>query len=584
MVPSYIALIPQACFVAAVVLGLRVVAWFVYMMVIAPLSDPMRHLPGPDGSLLESHIQRVMDPELSFQTYKDWRTRYGKTFRFQGFGRHDYRLMTFDIRAISHIMSSSNYEKPWQTRSFLGRLIGKGIFSSEGRAHELQRRIVAPAFSHHSVTRATTIFFRKADEVCDRWRDIIAERMEQTRGDAHSSAHQGPFPVPSTVVDIAAWISRASFDVIGLAGFGYDFHALKDESEEVYCAYRKMFRIADKGLNLWQILELYFPVLRKIFVTDDIRITNESKKIIAKAGQAIVAEKKRAFQEAQVHGDEEKDLLTLLIKSNLHNSKELRLTDEELQDQCSTFLLAGSDSVSTAISWCFQFLAMYPDVQIRLRRELSGAPYKIEGLESDNSMDSGFVDTSARARWYEIARMPLLDHVIRETLRLHPPVHSTIRVALKDDYVPLHHPVTLRNGRLVGSHDQRSEIWERDIKIRKGTYVHIPLEGYNLSQDQWGEDALSFNPDRWKQFRHKNTPSLTPGSNLMTFGYGSSSCLGYRFTIAEMKVFIATILPQFEFALAGDVEVSRFNAIITRPYVKGKWSEGTQMPISIREL
>lgn len=40
--------------------------------------------------------------------------------------KHDYRLMSFDFRVISHVLTSSNYQKPWQTRSFLGRLIGRG--------------------------------------------------------------------------------------------------------------------------------------------------------------------------------------------------------------------------------------------------------------------------------------------------------------------------------------------------------------------------------------------------------------------------------------------------------------------------
>jgi hypothetical protein len=69
-------------------------------------------------------------------------------------------------------------------------------------------------------------------------------------------------------IDIANWIARGSLDVVGLAVLNYDFHALQDESEEVYNAYRRMFNIADKGLNLWGVLELYLPILRKIFVSN----------------------------------------------------------------------------------------------------------------------------------------------------------------------------------------------------------------------------------------------------------------------------------------------------------------------------
>ena len=167
--------------------------------------------------------------------------------------------MTFDLRVVTHVLSTSGYEKPWQTRAFLGRLIGRGIFSMEGSAHTMQRRIIAPAFTHQSVKQMTPVFFKKADELAEKWKDIIAEKWETTEVTT-------PPRVANAIIDVAHWISRASFDVIGLAGFNYDFHALTDESEKVYGAYRRMFNIADKRLGLWQVLELYFPILRKIWV------------------------------------------------------------------------------------------------------------------------------------------------------------------------------------------------------------------------------------------------------------------------------------------------------------------------------
>lgn len=84
-------------------------------------------------------------PSLSYKTHADWTKRFGQTFRVHGYGRvssllydvinffqylsqHDYRLLTFDFRSIVHILSSSSFEKPWQTRSFLTRLLGRGEY------------------------------------------------------------------------------------------------------------------------------------------------------------------------------------------------------------------------------------------------------------------------------------------------------------------------------------------------------------------------------------------------------------------------------------------------------------------------
>ncbi len=186
--------------------------------------------------------------------------------------------MTFDFRSIVHVLSSPVYEKPWQTRSFMGRLIGRGmstiicssavpdysglgIFSMEGAEHRMQRRIMAPAFTHQAIRNMAPIFFRKAEQLCERWKEIV--------GPGVKIEEDSSIPELSGVrIDVAHWITCASFDVMGLAGFNYDFHSLQDETEEVYSAYRRMFNIANNGLGMRGILELYFPILRKIFVSD----------------------------------------------------------------------------------------------------------------------------------------------------------------------------------------------------------------------------------------------------------------------------------------------------------------------------
>ena len=86
-------------------------------------------------------------------------------------------------------------------------------------------------------------------------------------------------------------------------------------------------------------------------------------------------------------------------------------------------------------------------------------------------------------------------------------------------------------------------------------------------------------PDRWASLDHSSTlPGL---GNVMTFGFGPHSCLGYKFTVNEMKVFLATILPQFTFTLAEGIEIAKFNSILTRPCIKDNWELGMQLPIIV---
>jgi len=130
-------------------------------------------------------------------------------------------------------------------------------------------------------------------------------------------------------------------------------------------------------------------------------------------------------------------------------------------DQISTLLFAGSDTTSLAVAWCLHHLSLNPRIQTRLKEELQS----LRSVEELSVVD----------------KLPYLNAVVQETLRLSPPAHSTIRVAMRDDMIPLSHPINLRDGAVV-----------REVHIRKGSYVHIPIEGLNMSKDIWGKDALIF--------------------------------------------------------------------------------------------
>ncbi|TFK40912.1 cytochrome P450 [Crucibulum laeve] len=548
---------------------LRGVVWLLNLLFLLPLSDPLQHLPGPDGSRLQSHFNQVMNPELTPEMNENWSKKYGKSFRFHGFGKHDYRLMSFDFRVITHVLNSpALYERPWQTRDFLATLFGRGIFSTEGAERKLQRKLLGPAFATQSIKAMSPVFIQKAEELCDLWRRCISEASSETTGTTSTSASQN--------IDVSHWLSRASFDVIGLAGFDYNFHALKGESERAYKAYRNVLRVAEKGLSFRGIVELYFPILRKLLPNNDVRSTNRSLRVIKDIGRTLVENKtaKIRIEEDKSEELEEKDILSLLIKSNISMDCAKQLPDSDLLDQSSTLMLAGSDTVSLAVAWCLFQLSQHPSVQTRLREEI----HTIAHLHSTctTSAEASCPEVSealpkqlASASFEAIESLPYLDAVVRETLRLSPPVHGTIRVATANDQIPISHPVTLRDGTILEAGSS--------ISIRKGSYIHIPIEGINYSKEIWGDDALSFKPDRWS-----NPPTKVPGlGNTMTFGFGSHACLGYKFSVFEIKVFLCTILPRFTFAPMENTNISKFSSIVTRPYVVERREQGSQLPLKV---
>ena len=182
-----------------------------------------------------------------------------------------------------------------------------------------------------------------------------------------------------------------------------------------------------------------------------------------------------------------------LVKSNLRDSTSNKLSDEEILDECSSLLFTGTDTISVALTWCLHLLSLHPIIQTRLRDELRDAMacHDADGNTSDSSTDSGFHDCTSslcactrRVLWGKIEGLPYLEAVVRETLRFCPPVHGTIRVAMLDTHIPVSRPVTLSTGEVI----HRDEC----LEIRKGSYVHIPIEGLNYSENLWGSDALEF--------------------------------------------------------------------------------------------
>jgi cytochrome P450 len=137
----------------------------------------------------------------------------------------------------------------------------------EGAEHKSQRRLIGPAFTTQAVKSMTPIFFQKSEELRDRWETLISDAaLPLSKANALSEASAASED-PTSVIDISHWLSRATLDVIGLAGFDYPFNSLQNETEGVYLAYRDMFNAVDSGPGLLGILQLYFPIIEKLFVS-----------------------------------------------------------------------------------------------------------------------------------------------------------------------------------------------------------------------------------------------------------------------------------------------------------------------------
>ncbi|KAF8813584.1 cytochrome P450 [Phlegmacium glaucopus] len=532
-------------------------AFAIYLLAIAPRFNPLQVLAGPPiRSWFKTHLHGVLDPAISRRVHEHYVQKYGRSIRIQGLGPWDQRLLTLDPLSVAHVLKNSAiYEKPWQSRRLITSLIGCGMLAAEGQVHKRQRRVATAAFSIQNMRALVPLVFRKGTELRDTWFDIL--RQSDTR---------------NCKIDVCHWISRATFDVIGLAGFDYNFEAIKDETNELFGAYKEMFEVViSQGHPVWTILRIYAPFLSSLLPDGTVNKTvKRCHSVIHRVAGHLIQEKKRKIKEGEEIGVayDGKDLLSLLLKANMATDlpADQRISDVDILHNINTFMFAGSDTSSLSLTWTLLLLAQNSVIQERLRVEL------LSVTPASSNDISKLTEDEIQSLYNIISNLPYLHNVTRECIRLIPPVHSSIRVATQDDKVPTSFPVHRRDGTVIMD--------KSFVHVPKGSFVHVAVEGFNLDKGIWGNDAWEFQPDRWDHL--PDGVSELPGlfSNTLTFSSGPRSCIGMRFSLIEIKAFLYILLTNFVFQTTED-KIIRANVVLTRPYISGKYKEGSQCPLLI---
>jgi len=251
--------------------------------------------------------------------------------------------------------------------------------------------------------------------------------------------------------------------------------------------------------------------------------------------------------------------MSILIRSQVSEDPKLRMNEEELLSQMSTLILAGHETTAASLAWLLYELAKHPEDQIKIRAEVSA----LRRAKSAHELTEA-----------DFNALPMLNAAIKESMRLHPILHTLAREALRDDIIPLAFPVTTQSG------DTTSEVY-----VAKGQTVLISICAYNRLPEVWGNDAEEWNLQRFldPDLKERQT-TLGVYSNLLNFSGGIRGCIGWRFALMEMQSIAVELLSQFNFAVAPDVKIQRVPTGIMMPMKKGKMEEGVQLPLEITTI
>ena len=189
------------------------------------------------------------------------------------------------------------------------------------------------------------------------------------------------------------------------------------------------------------------------------------------------------------------DLLGGLIASGMR--------DALIRDQLLTMLIAGHDTSTALLAWTLYLFAIHPDIQVRVHEEIG----RVVGLRTP-----AFADAN---------QLTYLDQVIKETLRLYPPIHLGSRIA-------------------AGDVKFKEHLFPAGTRILYSIYLTHRHKAY------WPEPHR-FDPDRFSPENIRQRPPYT----FLPFGGGPRNCIGMAFAQVEAKVVLARILQKFELRFVG---------------------------------
>ncbi len=200
------------------------------------------------------------------------------------------------------------------------------------------------------------------------------------------------------------------------------------------------------------------------------------------------------------------DLLGGLIASGM--------SDGLIRDQLLTMFIAGHDTSTALLAWSLYLLMTHPDSLARAQAEIDA----IVGKQPP--------------AYTHVRQLSYLDRVIKETLRLYPPIH-------------------------LGSRITATDVVFQDIPIPSGTRVLYSLYLTHRDKKYWTEPA-TFDPDRFSPER----ASFHPPYTFLPFGGGPRNCIGAAFAQVEAKIVLARLLQRHEFRYVGGRARPRMRATL----------------------
>uniref|UniRef100_A0A0K8TUH6 Cytochrome p450 n=1 Tax=Epiphyas postvittana TaxID=65032 RepID=A0A0K8TUH6_EPIPO len=362
---------------------------------------------------------------------------------------------------------------------FLRKVIGYGGIFAPVQIWRPRRKILLPAFSPKIVDSFVPVFAAQSVK--------LAEKLGEKAGEKKFS--------------IWPYLSSYTLDSVCETALGVKINAQEDDKSPFLVELNRLLQlVCERIFHLWlqpDWLYKLFPQHKKhessLKILHD--FTNDIIEKKRKEIQQLKSERAEADHQYDLSNYSTKTFLDLLIQ---FSGGEKGYSNLELREEILTLTIAATDTSATAVGYTFKMLAKYPDIQEKVLQEL----------------DEVFGDSDRLFVKEDLMKLKYLERVIKETLRLFPPVPFIIRKVEEEILLP--------SGRVLPA----------------GSGVVVSIWGIHRDPKYWGPDAEQFDPDRFLPERF----NLQHSCSFMPFSSGPRNCVGYQYALMSIKTALSTVL------------------------------------------
>ncbi|WEO93843.1 cytochrome P450 [Streptomyces sp. FXJ1.172] len=345
---------------------------------------------------------------------------------------------------------------------------GDGLFTAYNHEPnwQLAHDVLAPGFSREAMEGYHGMMLAVAERLTGHWdREAAAGRT----------------------VDVPGDMTKLTLETIARTGFGHDFGSFERDRPHPFVT-------AMVGtLTYAQRLNSVPAPLAPLMLRAAARRNAADMAHLNRTVDDLVAARRRS-------GRGEGDLLDRMLET-AHPRTGERLSAENVRRQVITFLVAGHETTSGALSFALYYLARHPEVAARARAEV----------------DRVWGDTE-RPGYDQVAKLRYVRRVLDESLRLWPTAPAFAREAVRDTVLAGDHP------------------------MRRGAWALVLTPMLHRDPDVWGEDAERFDPDRFDAGAVRARPPHT----FKPFGTGARACIGRQFALHEATLVLGLLLRRYD--------------------------------------